>query len=59
MENAKKSSVSTTHAQEVLRIDLEKKKKARKTISRVEKESSLERKFQLKQDKKKQKHKGH
>ncbi len=59
MENAKKNSLSTTHAQEVLRIDLEKKKKIKKITSKIEKENSLEKKFQLKQEKKKRKHRGH
>ncbi len=59
MEKAKKSLPSTTHAQEVLRIDLEKKKRLKKTISKMQKETLLERKFQLKQDKKKRKQRGH
>lgn len=58
MEKAKKGLPSTTHAQDVLRVDLEKKKIVKKSISKAEKEAFLERKFQLKQEKKKNKHRG-
>lgn len=59
MEKAKKGLSGETRAQEVLRLDLEKKKKIKKSISKTEKEAFLERKFQLKQEKKKQKQRGH
>lgn len=59
MEKIKQGLPSATHAQEVLRIDLEKKKKAKKIISKIEKETLLERKFQLKQAKRKKKQRGH
>lgn len=59
MEKTKKGLTSTTHAQEVLRLDLEKNKKLKKTISKAEKEDRLEEKFQQKQAKRKKKHRGH
>lgn len=59
MEKAKKGLPSTTHAQEVLRIDLEKRKKLKKTVSKAQKEAQIEEKFQQKQAKRKKKHKGH
>lgn len=58
MEQVKKGLPKTTHAEEVLRLDLEKNKKIRKTDSRVEKEARLEEKFQQKQAKKKKKQRG-
>lgn len=59
MEKAKKGLSSTTHAQEVLRLELEKNKKAKKNVSKSEKEKLLENKFQLRQEKRKEKHRGH
>lgn len=59
MENAKKGLPSTTHAQEVLRHELEKNKILRKSISKTEKEARLEKLFQQKQEKRKKKHRGH
>lgn len=59
MKNARKNSTNVTHAQEVLRVELEKKKKIKKTSSKTAKENILERKFKLKQEKKKRKHRGH
>lgn len=56
---AKKGLSTVTHAQEMLRLELEKNKKTRKIISKVEKEIQLERKFLMKQAKKKKKHQGH
>src|SRR5262245_51507309 len=44
MEKAKKGLPSTTHAQEVLRLELEKNKKLRKVISKTEKEALQEEK---------------
>ena len=58
MKKAKRGIPRTTHAQEVLRIDLEKNKKIRKKISKVEKEARLEEKFQQKQEKRKKTHRG-
>lgn len=59
MEKAKKGLPSTTHAQEVLRLELEKNKKLRKMTSKAEKEACQEEKFRQKQEKKKKKHRGH
>lgn len=59
MEKVKKNLFSTTHAQEVLRLDLEKNKKIKKSISKAEREACVEEKFQQKQAKRKKKHRGH
>ncbi len=59
MEKAKSDLPSTTHAQEVLRLDLEKNKKLKKITSKSEKEARLEEKFLQKQAKRKKKHRGH
>ena len=59
MKKAKLGLPSTTHAQEALKLDLEKNKKLKKTISKAEKEVRLEKKFQQKQEKRKKKHRGH
>lgn len=59
MAKAKCTSSTETHAQEVLRLELEKNKKTKKTISRVQREAKKEKIFSLKQEKKKQKHRGH
>lgn len=59
MEKAKKNLPSTTRAQEVLKLDLEKNKKLKKTISKTEKEALQEEKFRQKQEKQKKKHRGH
>jgi len=50
---------NTTHAQEILRLDLEKNKKLKKIVSKAEKEARLEEKFQQKQAKRKKKHRGY
>jgi hypothetical protein len=59
MEKARLGLVSTSRAQEVLRLELEKHKKIRKVTSKVEKELKLQEKFLLRQEKKKKKKKGH
>jgi hypothetical protein len=59
MKKAKQELSSATHAQEVLRLDLEKNKKARKVVSKAEKEARKEEKFRQKQEKRKKKHRGH
>lgn len=59
MKRAKSNLPNTTHAQEVVRLDLEKNKKLKKSISKTEKEKRLEEKFLQKQEKKKKKHRGH
>lgn len=59
MEKAKQGQPPSSHAQEALRLELEKNKKVKKTLSKEQKEAEQERKFSLKQAKRKQKHKGH
>jgi hypothetical protein len=59
MEKAKKGLPSTTHAHEVLRLEMEKNKKIKKVLSKTEKEARQEERFRQKQDKKKKKLRGH
>lgn len=59
MKKAKKNLPSESHAQEVLRLELEQNKKIKKTASKAEKEARLEEKFLMKQAKRKKKHRGH
>jgi 2'-5' RNA ligase len=59
MKKAKQGLPSTTHAQETLRLDLEKNKKLKKITSKAEKKAHQDKKFQQKQEKKKKKHRGH
>lgn len=48
-----------TRSHELLREEMEKNKKTRKKISKKQKQQAIEDKFQLKQLKRKQKHRGH
>lgn len=48
-----------TKAQQALKLQHEQNKLARKTRSLMQKEAEKERKFELKQEKRKQKHRGH
>lgn len=59
IENVKKKTSYTSHAQEVIKLELEKNKKLKKNISKAEKEARQAERFQQKQAKKKKKHKGH
>ena len=59
MEKVKEGSSTVTHAQEILKLDLQKNKKIKKIASKTEKEAFLKRKFQLNQEKRKQKQRGH
>lgn len=59
MKKAKKGLPNVTHAQEVLRLELEKNKKLKKVISRTDKEAQQEERFHQKQEKKKKKQRGH
>ncbi|HSX26736.1 MAG TPA: YjdF family protein [Chlamydiales bacterium] len=59
MERAKESTKPSTHAQDYMREELEKNKKERKLLSRQEKEARKEAQFNLKQKKRKEKHRGH
>lgn len=59
MKKIEKGLPNTTYAQEILRLDLEKNKKIKKTVSTAEKIADQEKKFQQKQEKRKKKHRGH
>ena len=59
MEKGSKTLPSESHAQEVLRLELEKNKKTRQVASKTEKEAERDRKFLLRQVKKKKKQQGH
>jgi hypothetical protein len=59
MEKAKSNLDKTTRAQEVLKIELEKNKKVKKSLSKSEKEAQLDKRFLLRQVKKKKKKRGH
>lgn len=52
-------SVKMTRSQEVLKDELEKNKKQRKTLSAKQKQLEKDKQFQLKQEKKKEKQRGH
>lgn len=54
-----KSSGKLNKAFEVVRLEREKNKKERRSVSRQERDAEIKRKFELKQRKKKEKHKGH
>lgn len=53
------SSRKESFAQETLRVELEKHKKLKKTNTKIDKEAKEAEKFAIKQDKKKQKQRGH
>jgi len=60
MEKAKAgTNKKESFAQETLRLELEKNKKIKKQKSKLEKENKEQEKFDLKQAKRKQKHRGH
>ena len=59
MERIKKSTKPSTLAQDYMRQELEKNKKAKKKRIKIEKEEYKEEQFLLKQKKKKEKHRGH
>jgi hypothetical protein len=59
MKKVKAGLPKTTIAQDVLRLELEKNKKIKKTMSKNEKEAKLEKIFQIEQSKRKKKHQGH
>ncbi len=59
MEETKSKLSKTTRAQEVLKLELEKTKKLKKLLSKFEKEAQLQKKFLLRQAKKKKKKRGH
>jgi len=59
MERFKESSKPSSHSQDYMREELEKKKIAKKSFNSKMKAERKDQQFQLKQDKKKQKKKGH
>lgn len=59
MKRVKESQKPSTFAQDYMREELEKKKIERKRVSRADKESYKEEQFNLKQTKRKEKHRGH
>ena len=59
MDRIKETTKPSTLAQDYMREELEKKKKQRKELSSIEKQAHKEAQFAIKQQKKKEKHKGH
>lgn len=59
MARIKDTTKPSTLAQDYMREELEKKKKERKKISSAEKQARKDEQFQLKQVKRKEKHRGH
>ncbi len=59
MQRVKETSKPSTLAQDYMREEMEKMKKEKKSISSAEKLARKERLFDMKQEKKKQKHRGH
>lgn len=59
MEKMRETSKPSTIAQDYMREEIEKTKKQRKTVSSAEKQARKEEQFNLKQEKRKEKHRGH
>ena len=59
MANMKVISKPSTLAQDYMREEIEKKKKEKKSISSAEKQAHKDQQFSLKQEKRKEKHRGH
>lgn len=59
MQKIKENSRPSTHAQDYMREELEKNKKEKRSRSKQEKEARKEKQFLLKQEKRKDKHRGH
>ncbi len=59
MEKLKETSKPSTLAQDYMREEIEKKKKAKQQSSSAEKQARKEEQFSLKQQKKREKHRGH
>jgi Protein of unknown function (DUF2992) len=59
MEKIKETTRPSTLAQDYMREEIEKKKKEKKTISSAEKQARKENQFALRQEKRKEKHRGH
>jgi hypothetical protein len=59
MEKIKETSKPSTLAQDYMREEIEKKKKEKKSVSSAEKQARKDEQFFLKQEKRKEKHRGH
>ena len=59
MAKLKKTMMPSTFAQNYVREELERKKKEKKCQSRAEKQARQDKQFQIRQNKKKAKHRGH
>lgn len=59
MDKMKAMSRPSTLAQDYMRQEIEKNKKIRKTVSSAERQARQDEQFSLKQEKKKEKHRGH
>ena len=59
MEKMRETSKPSTLAQDYMREEIEKKKKEKKSISSAEKQARKDEQFFLKQEKRKEKHRGH
>lgn len=59
MERMKETTGPATFAQDYMREELEKKKKEKKTISSLEKQTRKDEQFAIKQQKRKEKQRGH
>lgn len=59
MEQLKSQNRPSTHAQDYMREELEKNKKARKDLNKKKKEEKKEQQFLIKQEKRREKHRGH
>ena len=59
MARMKETTQPSTLAQDYMREEIEKKKKEKKSISSAEKQARKEDQFALKQEKRKEKHRGH
>lgn len=59
MEKMKETTRPSTLAQDYMREEIEKKKKEKKSISSAEKQAYKDQQFLMKQQKKKEKHRGH
>lgn len=59
MNKLKETTKPSTFAQDYMREELEKKKKEKKSLSSAEKQMRKEDQFNIKQEKKKEKHRGH
>lgn len=59
MEKMKETAKPSTLAQDYMREELEKKKKEKKSITSAQKQARKDEQFSLKQEKRKEKHRGH